>query len=208
MTKTRDRILETAEVLFATKGYEGTSLRDITDRAGVNVAAVNYHFGSKEGLLREVLDRVVVPINQRRLQLLEREYETGTIDLETVLRAFLIPDLDALRLLRERDRDLPRFVARMYSEDTPLMSEFITEQFTELGKRFGRAFREVLPQLDEVELSYRLTCLVGIVVYMFAGVSAPAMTPLVGDDPDLDLQRLLAIARSIMTAPTGQGGEV
>lgn len=206
--RTRDRIIETAEVLFAARGYEGTSLRDITDRAGVNVAAVNYHFGSKEGLLREVLDRVVVPINERRLILLEEARGRGDVDLDAVLIAFLVPDLDALYHLRERDPDLPKFVARMYSEHTPLMSEFIADQFSELGGHFGRAFGEALPHLATDELSYRLTCLVGIVVYMFAGVSAPTMTPIAGDDPHHDLQRLLAIARSIMTAPIGSGGEV
>ena len=64
---TKTRILETAESLFARHGYAATSLRDITEAAGANVAAVNYHFGSKEALLVAVLDRTVGPIGPRRI---------------------------------------------------------------------------------------------------------------------------------------------
>ena len=71
-TDTKDRILDVAEELFAAKGYQATSLRAITSKAGVNLAAVNYHFGSKESLVAEVIIRRVVPLNEERLQKLER----------------------------------------------------------------------------------------------------------------------------------------
>src|SRR5918996_5614170 len=69
---TRERILDAAEQRFADEGFAGTSLRKITALAGVNVAAVNYHFGSKEELLRAVLSRIVEPVNRERLELLRR----------------------------------------------------------------------------------------------------------------------------------------
>lgn len=202
---TKDLIIESAEVLFAVNGYQGTSLRDITERAGVNVAAVNYHFGSKEGLLADLLDRIISPINDERLALLEAN---EAHDVESVLTAFLLPDLHALEELRDRNPDLPRFVSRMYSENSPLMHRVIGAQFAEVGKQFGAAFAEALPDFDEAEISFRLSCVVGIVVYLFAGVQAPGMSPLATGSTNEDLARLLSVTRSIMTAPVEEVAEV
>src|SRR5688572_23669682 len=69
---TKERLLNAAERLFAARGFAGTSLREVTAEAGANVAAVHYHFGSKEELLRAVLSRIVAPVNAERLTLLER----------------------------------------------------------------------------------------------------------------------------------------
>src|SRR5262252_5809342 len=68
---TKDRILDAAEALFMEHGFEATSLRSITAAAGVNLAAVNYHFGSKEELFQAVLTRRLDPMNQERIELLE-----------------------------------------------------------------------------------------------------------------------------------------
>ncbi len=69
---TRDRILSTAEALFMERGYAGTSMRMVTARARVNLAAVNYHFGSKEALIREVFERRLAPLNSARIGYLDR----------------------------------------------------------------------------------------------------------------------------------------
>lgn len=198
---TKDRIIEAAEILFALNGYDGTSLRDITERAGVNVAAVNYHFGSKENLLIELLDRIIAPINTERLEMLEEASTDGPPELEQILTAFLLPDLTSLNRLRARNPDLPRFVSRMYSEGSPLMGKIVGMQFAEMSERFGEAFARALPELSPAEISFRLSCIVGIVVYLFAGVEAPGVAPLATGDVNTDLARLLAVTRSIMTAP-------
>lgn len=198
---TKDRIIATAEVLFAVNGYEGTSLRDITQRADVNVAAVNYHFGSKENLLAALLDRIITPINDERLELLDAAAGDDQPDVDDVLTAFLLPDLHALERLRQRNPDLPHFVSRMYSENSPLMHRVMGSQFAEIGRRFGEALTTALPDIDRDEISFRLSCVVGIVVYMFAGVQAPGVAPLATGDIDGDLSRLLSVTRSIMTAP-------
>ena len=198
---TKSRILATAEVQFAKHGYEGTSLRDITEAAQVNIAAVNYHFGSKEGLLTSLLDRVIAPMNAERLRLLEEATADGPLELRQVLTAFLLPDLHGLEALRKRNRELPRFVSRMYSESSPLMEGVIGEQFATMRERFGQAFAETLPHLDQEELSFRISCLVGIVVYMFASVEAPGVSPLTTADTESDLRRLLSITESMFRAP-------
>ena len=68
---TRDRLLDTAERLFAERGVDATSLRHITTEAEANLASVNYHFGSKEALFRQIFARRIGPINEERLRLLD-----------------------------------------------------------------------------------------------------------------------------------------
>src|SRR5579863_6004584 len=91
---TKDKILDIAERLFGEQGYEATSLRHVIFEAGVNLAAVHYHFGSKEELLDAVVLRGAVPMNAERLALLDRyEKEAGPrpVPVEKVLRAILVP---------------------------------------------------------------------------------------------------------------------
>ncbi|MCI0678472.1 MAG: TetR family transcriptional regulator [Actinobacteria bacterium] len=197
---TRQRIIETAEVLFAQHGYEATSLRQLTDIAGVNIAAVNYHFGSKEKLLTAVLDRVVQPITDQRLEMLDTLEAEGEPSVRQLLTAFLQPDLDAISALRSRHPDLPRFVSRMYSEGSELMGRIMGRQFADIQRRFYASFRRALPELDEEELGWRMHCIVGIVLYLFAGVAAEGMPEMVGPDTERNLQRLLDITEPIMTA--------
>ena len=95
---TQARILDAAEALFMEHGFEATSLRLITAAAGVNLAAVNYHFGSKEELFQAVLTRRLDPMNQARVALLDRfERETAPAPLpcERILAALFIPALQA-----------------------------------------------------------------------------------------------------------------
>src|SRR5437763_12372030 len=94
MSDTQEKILDTAERLIAQQGYGSTSLRQIIGAAGVNLAAVHYHFGSKEELLESVVMRKAAPVNEARLAELTRvEEEAGARppDLKKVLDAFFLP---------------------------------------------------------------------------------------------------------------------
>ena len=98
--ETRTRILDAAEELFMQHGFEGTSMRLITAKAGVNLAAVNYHFGSKHALVEAVFRRRLDPMNVARLAELEKlEAEDRASSPEAIIRAFITP---GLRLLEER----------------------------------------------------------------------------------------------------------
>ena len=103
---TRRRILDTAERQFALRGFAGTSLRGITREAGVNVAAIHYHYGSKEELLRATMERILAPVNAERLRLLDEAIAAadGAPSVEAILSAFLCPDL---LLIRARPRAIP-----------------------------------------------------------------------------------------------------
>src|SRR5579872_5949944 len=94
MSDTKQKILDTAESLFGQNGYDATSLRQIIAEAGVNLAAIHYHFGSKQELLDEVILRKAIPVNEERTVRLERLMsQTGShpLRLEDVLRAFMDP---------------------------------------------------------------------------------------------------------------------
>ena len=95
---TKERILGAAEELFAQQGFSGTSLRQVTSRAEVNIAAVNYHFGSKENLVNEVFRRRMDDMSAQRLEMLRKAREEAPDSLEAILAAFVQPAL-ALALL-------------------------------------------------------------------------------------------------------------
>ena len=117
MTDTKEKILDTAERLIGERGYAATSLRHIIAQAGVNLAAVHYHFGSKEGLLDAVVERKAAPVNQARLAWLERvETEADVIrtlersEIDLILADYSLPTFDglsALAIVRERFREIP-----------------------------------------------------------------------------------------------------
>src|SRR4051794_37920404 len=111
--RARTRILDTAEALFAGAGPSAVTLRSIAAAADVNVAAVNYYFGSKEKLFEEMFLRRIVPLNEDRLTRLEActEAAGGTPTLEDIVTAFVMP---ALRLKDEANANA-RAVIVQYS---------------------------------------------------------------------------------------------
>lgn len=197
---TREDLIRAAEVLFARQGFQATSLRQITEAADANVASVNYHFGSKKGLLIEVLDGVIDPIIQGRHRLLAELEKDGDPDVRSILTAFLFPDIRTIADLRKRDPDLPRFLARMYTEGTELMNEVTDRQFGEDQARFVAAFETALPDVPREEILWRLRCVVGIVIYLFAGVDPPMLGPMLSGDVDEDVNRLLNVTVPLMSA--------
>lgn len=94
MSMTQERILDAAESLFARQGVSATSLRSITTRAGVNTAAIHYHFGSKQALVSAILTRRIAPLSQeriKRLEQLEIRYHDEAIPAELLVEAFVVP---------------------------------------------------------------------------------------------------------------------
>ena len=96
---TKERILGAAEELFAQHGFAGTSLRQVTSRADVNIAAVNYHFGSKENLVNEVFRRRMDDMSRERLAALQLAVEAHPGELE--------PITQAMRVARSSDNASP-----------------------------------------------------------------------------------------------------
>ncbi|HUV12521.1 MAG TPA: TetR/AcrR family transcriptional regulator, partial [Acidobacteriota bacterium] len=137
----------------------------------VNLAALNYHFGSKDALVDAVFERRVGPLNRERLRLLE-EAETHSgqegPSLEEVLRAFLAP---AIRLASDPESGGGRFMklmGRAHSETGDFFSKIIARQFAEVFQRFTRAFRNVLPDLPPEEHFWRIHFVIGAMAHTMA----------------------------------------
>lgn len=160
---TKTRILDTAEVLFAEQGFTATSLRDITAAAGVNLAAVNYHFGSKEALLGAVFERRVVPVNAERLRLLalvEAEAD-GVPAVDAIVRAFLVPAFQTASESGLREPKFMQLVGRMHSETNSRFREVFLGLFVDVRDRFTAALRRALPDVPDDEIVWRFHFMIG-----------------------------------------------
>jgi AcrR family transcriptional regulator len=164
---TKDRILGAAEELFAQFGFAGTSLRQVTTRADVNIAAVNYHFGSKENLVNEVFRRRMDDMSARRLAMLETASRERPGELEAVLAAFVEPAL-ALAQDRHGGASFIRVIARAYAEKNDSLRKFLSDQYGHVPREFARAIAACLPDLPKEQLYWRLDFLSGALTYAMA----------------------------------------
>lgn len=172
---TRDILLDAAEHLFAEKGVQATSLRAITQRAGTNLAAVNYHFGSKDGLVRAVFRRRLEPVNEERLRLLTKVEESSGDDGPTtqqVLRAFFEPVIRFQSAggssgggnAQAAVDSMRRLMGRTFSEPGLEMQRLLKGQFEVVVRRFTAALARCAPHLSAQELMWRLHFMVGSII--------------------------------------------
>jgi AcrR family transcriptional regulator len=205
---TKTRILDAAEEHFMEHGFEATSLRSLTSSAGVNLAAVNYHFASKEKLFHAVLTRRLDPMNQERIDLLERlEREAGdrALSCEKILFAMLIPALRLARDERRGGKNFLRLLGRAYADPAPFIRHFLHSQYAEMIGRYKEAFLRALPHLTRQELTWRLHFVMGALSYTLAGTDAlklfAQVTAVEKYDDELLLQRLAPFLVAGLRAP-------
>jgi AcrR family transcriptional regulator len=164
---TKDRILGAAEELFAQHGFSGTSLRQVTSRADVNIAAVNYHFGSKENLVNEVFRRRMDEMSAQRLARLKSATQQHPGELEPVLAAFVEPAL-ALSKDQHGGAAFIRVIARAYAEKNDSLRKFLSDQYGHVPREFAKAIATCVPQLSKEQLYWRLDFLSGALTYAMA----------------------------------------
>ena len=164
---TKDRILGAAEELFAQFGFSGTSLRQVTSRADVNIAAVNYHFGSKENLVNEVFRRRIDEMSAHRLAALKTALEQHPGELEPILAAFVEPAL-AIAQDRHGGAAFVRVVARAYAEKNDSLRKFLSDHYGHVLRDFAKAIAACVPALSKEELYWRLDFLAGALTYAMA----------------------------------------
>ncbi len=164
---TKDRILGAAEELFAQFGFSGTSLRQVTSRADVNIAAVNYHFGSKENLVNEVFRRRMDEMSSQRMKALKAAVEDHPGELEPILAAFVEPAL-ALAQDRHGGGAFVRVIARAYAEKNDSLRKFLSDHYGHVLREFAKAISSCMPALTKEELYWRLDFLAGSLTYAMA----------------------------------------
>ena len=163
--ETQKRLLDAAEALIAVHGIAGTSLREVTELAGVNLALVKYHFGSKNGLVEAMLNRRLDPINKMRMALLDevrRKHANGSMPLEEVLEALIRP---AVEMGLENGKEGALFLrvfGRLFSEPATFMIH-IHKQMGKMVKLFDAAFEQALPGLSESDMAWRKIATLGVV---------------------------------------------
>jgi AcrR family transcriptional regulator len=164
---TKERILTAAEALFAQRGFEGASLRQLTAAAGVNLAAVNYHFGSKDNLVEEVFKRRLDQLNARRLAALKQVSGQPETTLEDVLAAFIRPALD---LSHDGGGGLfMRVLARAFAEHDDSLRKFLSDNYGHVMRQFTAEFARLLPQLTKEELYWRIDLVTGALTHAMSG---------------------------------------
>ncbi len=168
---TKTKILDAAEKLFGQNGFDATSLRDITAEAQVNLAAVNYHFQSKESLIDAVVVRRLEPVNRRRMEMLDAAGAAPSLEL--IIEAFVSPVLEA-----DVWNGLP-MIGRVFSDPAQFAVRIFQKHLGPVARRFEAALRTARPDLPAEECFWRLHFMAGAMTHLLILWDAlPLMTPL------------------------------
>lgn len=172
---TRERILDAAENLFMAYGYDGTSMRQITGEAGVNLAAVNYHFGSKESLMQEVFRRRLDWLNEERMRVLDKmesEAAGKALKPSQIVDGFFGT---LLRMAGDEHRGgmtFLRLLGRTLAEPSEFIRAFLAHEYQVVMDRYKEAFYKALPEVPKAEIVWRFHFMLGATSYAIAGTDA------------------------------------
>jgi len=204
---TRVRILDAAESLFTEQGFEATTLRQITGAAGANLAAVNYHFGSKEELIREVFRRRLTWLNQQRLKeldCLEAEAAGAPLKPCRILEVFFGVALKMAADGEGGGRNFMRLLGRTYTKPSEFVRGFLAEEYAAVVARFKAALIKALPGVPGEEILWRFHFMLGAVSYAISGTDAlHNIVPEALDDGDTEdlYARLMSFMLGGLRAP-------
>lgn len=189
---TKAKILDAAEKLFGQHGFDATSLREITNEAQVNLAAVNYHFQSKESLIDAVIVRRLEPVNRHRLEMLDAAGPSPR--LEQIVEAFVSPVLGA-----EMWNAAP-LIGRVFSNPAQFAVRIFQTHLAPVAQRFDQAFAVALPDLSSEERFWRLHFMAGAMTHLLALWDVlPLMTQL----PIEPIQRRELVSRMVQFLAAG-----
>lgn len=176
---TKTRILNAAEQLFARDGFHNTSMRAITSAADVNLAAVNYHFGTKEALLQEVFERHLIPLNLLRTERLQQVLDTadsaGHLPATTeLLRAFIEPTL-AFREANPGNRAFVALIGRSMAEVDSTVRDCFIHLIEPLFQLLFHSLQQALPNLSAEILVHRLKFTMGAMAHFMMMPGQPSL---------------------------------
>ncbi|MEH2471659.1 AcrR family transcriptional regulator [Nitrobacteraceae bacterium AZCC 2161] len=164
----RQRLMDASEQLFAEHGWNAVSIRTIVAAAGVNLAALHYHFGSKEQLLSEIFAARAKPIALERIRLLSAIDLENDPSLERILEAFLRPALTIGSDVRFGGRAFVKLRARLATEPEAVSRRILANAFDESSGEFLHALARALPEIPQAELEWRFHFMLGTMFYTMA----------------------------------------
>jgi len=203
---TATRILDVAERLFVEHGFEATSLRMITQQAEVNLAAVNYHFGSKDALFESVFMRRIGPFVAACLAELDALEQSGqALTAEALVLTFIKPCLMLSKDPTKGGALFVRLMSRTLVENHRLLREALNQQYSVFVLRYTSAFQAALPQFETEDIAWRMHFAFGVMFNAFAGndvlkifVRSQVVS---ARDPDMVVKHLVPFVVAGLTAP-------
>jgi len=213
--ETQTRILDAAEELFLLHGFEGASMRMLTARAGVNLAAINYHFGSKDALIEAVLRRRLDPMNTSRIAALDRleaEAAGRPLDPAAIIGAFVGTSLRMIEDARGGGRNFIRLLGRTYTDPDKRIRALIGQLYAPAMERYKAAFVRALPDLPADELVWRMHFMFGTLSYTLAATDTVQLIAGCKPEDRYDARlleaRLTAFLAAGLLAPLPNGASV
>lgn len=172
-SETVERILDAAEQLFAERGFTETSLRLITGKAGVNLAAVNYHFGCKKALIQEVFARFLTPFCQRlEAELTRRQQAAGekAPSLEELLELLVEQALGVESRLGNDLAVFMRLLGMALMQDQGHLRQYLDDKYGKVLRHYMQLLNEAAPPIPPLELFWRVQFMLGSVAFSMAGI--------------------------------------
>jgi len=209
--ETRERVLEVAERLFAERGLDAVSIRDIIAAAGANLGAINYHFGTKDRLIEAVFERRLIPSIQERLRALE-SVERAAGDrpprLKAVLEAIFRPVVEEAMDPKRGGATFGKLMARCLVDPNPVMERVMQKRFSAMAKRFDAALSRAMPSLSPDDVFWRMHLLMGGLhqSLLLLDRKPPPGAPVLNLDAETYVRRFVAFAAAAFRAPLPEDG--
>jgi AcrR family transcriptional regulator len=184
-TETKEQIITVAERLFAEHGFMGTTLRNVVSEAGVNIAAVHYHFGSKEELFRAVVARFAHPVVEQELNLLSALKAGNELpSVEAILLAMLKPSLEILSQDEDTRLIRAKFMGRCRTEPEPFQS-IAYEEFAPATEAFLDVLQRILPEQSRSQLGWKLDLVITALIRILMEAGKPYALLKTSDPEDI-----------------------
>ncbi|MEM0979467.1 MAG: TetR/AcrR family transcriptional regulator [Cyanobacteria bacterium P01_H01_bin.58] len=189
-TDTKEQILDVAERIIAERGFAGTTLRSVVSQAGVNLAAVHYHFGSKEELFRATVARIAQPVVEQELAALRQlQAEQESPSVEEILTAFLLPPLKLLMDAENSRMVRAQFMGRCRTEPQPIQS-IAAQEFDASSQAFLDALQRALPHQSRAQLQWKFDLAIAVLIRVQMEAGSP--TALIQSNQPEDVQRAVS----------------
>jgi len=204
--ETVNSLLDVAEVLFAEYGFAGTTVRDISAKANINQALINYHFKSKQGLFKAIFERRAKELVEDRLNLLDqarKKAQGQAIPLRELIYAFVFPPL---RIASDSvgGRAFVKLQARLHNEPKELSEELRSTYYDKVSLEFVDELHKTLPHLSMETIAWRLIFVMGLYIYVASNtgrLEVISRNRCAGERLDQALPEILAFCESGFLAP-------